>query len=74
VIIYSLKTKVDIKIAVPQLAVELENLIVKTVIVIDNRFPFNQIVKTLKDSPIEARVRIKQSYKLIIKSCQAVGQ
>jgi hypothetical protein len=65
---------VDIKIAVPQLAVELENLIVKTVIVIDNRFPFNQIVKTLKDSPIEARVRIKQSYKLIIKSCQAVGQ
>jgi hypothetical protein len=53
---FALRRKVDIDIAVEQLAAHLQTLNVKTVIVINNRFPLKKSVEALKKSSIANRV------------------
>ena len=59
VTVFALKTKVHIDIAVEQLASQLDNLNVKTVIVVDKRFPADRVVEALKKSRIADRVRLE---------------
>ena len=66
VIIFAIKKNVDITISVQQLANHLKNLNVKTVIVIDKRFFFDEIIKALKlkESPIVDRVSLKNIFQI----------
>jgi hypothetical protein len=74
VIIYAVKKKADITIPVEQLASHLKNLNVKTIIVMDKSFFFDDVIKALKlkESPIADRVSLNIFLKkfMVFKYCK----